>query len=86
MSIPQVLYQVHTIESLCNFLEQDAVRNLSYQIPVSMPPDIGSLGFDKTFWLLSERWVCGQPLTCMLQGTYLKSNGDARLAAATAWK
>src|SRR5690349_10678700 len=47
MSINLAINQVSQIESLCRFLENpDTQRAVDIVVPVCMPRDIGSLGFD----------------------------------------
>ena len=46
------LNQVYRIASLCNFLEHPRIKAAADQsVPVTMPPDRGSLGFDTPLWI-----------------------------------
>src|SRR5262245_47647451 len=42
---------VHRIEMVCNFTEGEPMRKaIADGVPISMPQDIGSLGFDVPLW------------------------------------
>ena len=46
------LNQVHRIASLCNFLDHSEIKTaIDRSVPVTMPPDRGSLGFDTPLWI-----------------------------------
>jgi hypothetical protein len=44
--------QVQRIEGLCNFLEHPGIREAAEKhVFVTMPRDVGALGFDRPLWL-----------------------------------
>jgi hypothetical protein len=52
MSMGLAMSQVQRIEGLCNFLEHPGIREAAERhVPVTMPRDVGALGFDRPLWL-----------------------------------
>jgi len=48
----RALMNVQRVEQLCEFIEHPAIRDaVARGVPVTMPPDIGALGFDGPFWV-----------------------------------
>jgi hypothetical protein len=48
----QAINQVNQIEKLCDFLENPTIKAaVEGAVPVSMPPEQGSLGFDTPLWV-----------------------------------
>jgi hypothetical protein len=48
----QAINQVKCIVGMCDFFENPPIRNaIDQSVPVSMPPDPGSLNFDIPFWV-----------------------------------
>ncbi len=50
--VSNALNQIHRIVSLCNFMEHRGIKEtVNKYVPVKMPPDVGSLGFDIPMWV-----------------------------------
>jgi hypothetical protein len=47
----QAISVAQRVEQLCDFFGHSAVQKALEDIPVSMPPDFGSLGFDRALWV-----------------------------------
>jgi hypothetical protein len=47
----QAISVAQRVEQLCDFFGHSAVQKALEGIPVSMPPDFGSLGFDRALWV-----------------------------------
>lgn len=45
------LYQLHSIAGVCNFLESPQIHTVRNSYPVTVPPDLGSGGFETGLWL-----------------------------------
>jgi hypothetical protein len=44
--------QIDKIDQLCDFIDSPGVKAVvASSVPVSMPPDVGSLGFDTRLWV-----------------------------------
>src|SRR5437867_8629565 len=50
--VSRALNQIHRIESLCDFLQYEGIKTaVDQSVPVTMPHDVGSLGFDTSLWV-----------------------------------
>jgi hypothetical protein len=51
LNAAQAINVTQRVEQLCDFIEHPAVQKALLEVPVSMPHDFASLGFDPTLWV-----------------------------------